>query len=60
MRFRATAFNGNGDTFQFWFCNPNWNGIYEVAQKALDDAVEKDAMHKKYGPWHFRNIDVST
>ncbi len=57
--FRATAYNASGDTFQFTFKNPNWNGIDQAAKYALDGIVLSDKLHQSYGPWKFRNIDVT-
>lgn len=59
MRFKATAYNENGDTFSFTFQNFNWNGIDEAARKALAAAVAADSTHQKYGPWNYRGIDVT-
>lgn len=59
MKFRATAYNESGLTFSFTFKNFNWNGVAEAARKALDEAIEADVMHQKYGPWDFRGVDVT-
>lgn len=62
MKFRATAYNDLGMTFQFTFCNPNWNGIKEVARKTLDQVVSDNKLHQKYGPWDYiilRSVDVT-
>jgi hypothetical protein len=57
MIYRATAYNASNDTFQFRFCNANWNGIEDAARARLDEIVDGDAFHKKHGPWNFRYID---
>jgi hypothetical protein len=58
-KFRATAYNDKGWTFQFFFKHDGWGQIDEKARLALDLLVEADPMHKQNGPWNFRNIDVS-
>ncbi len=50
-KFRATATNEKGHTFQFFFHNYNWCGIQEVANNALKELVDADMMHQKYGSW---------
>lgn len=58
-KFRATATNEKGDTFQFFFHNYNWCGIQEVANNALKKVVDADSIHKKHGPWVASQIDIS-
>lgn len=58
-KFRATAINGNGDTFRFTFFNENWSGIDNEAKTALDKIVAADALHQKNGPWRHQNIDTA-
>jgi hypothetical protein len=55
---RAIAINEQGLTFQFTFKALNWNGISEVAEKALAKIVANDTVHQQNGPWTISSIDV--
>jgi hypothetical protein len=55
--FKGIARNVLGYTFSVYFYHYNWNGIQEVAEKALALAVQNDSLHQKCGPWTISNID---
>lgn len=48
LKYRATAQNKDGWTFQFFFVG---DGTMLDAQKNLDSIVLEDGMFLKYGPW---------
>ena len=57
IKYRATAENDKGQTFQFNFYNENWNGIEAAARLRLQTIVDENKLHRRNGPWTFRNID---
>jgi hypothetical protein len=59
MKFRATALNKEGFTFSFIFCNPNWNGAREIAERELEKLVNNDKLHTSNGPWIVKSFDVT-
>ena len=57
--FKATARNKDGLTFQFYFYHQNWCEIENAAKLKLNEIVNNDSLHKKFGPWKIENIDVA-
>lgn len=59
--FKATAFNKDNLTFSFTFVAEGWGAdLQEYARAKLDKLVDADEMHKRYGPWDFRGVDVAS
>lgn len=57
IRFRATAINPTGLTFEFTFLHWNWNGIQDAANIQLSKIVNSDPLHLVNGPWEATRID---
>ncbi len=58
MDFHATADNGKGARFMFFFSNVLDRTTEEAANDKLAKLVAADEFHKKHGPWHVEGIDV--
>lgn len=60
MIFHATAKNEQGLSFRFTFLTQGWGKQFaeKDANNRLNEIVNADKLHQKYGPWTVHCIDI--